>query len=207
MLIPFDQLFRKYNLKFSGVLHVGANVGEEAKVYEGLGIKKQIWIEANPEIFLKLKANIAHNPEAIALNYCVGDENKDTVLHIANNGGQSSSVLEFGTHKIQHPDVHYVKDIPMKMHRIDSLGLDLTGVDLLNIDLQGFELQALRGIEDIRLFKAAYLEVNKADVYKGCAQIDTMDLFMIGHGFQRVETKWIGNWGDALYIRGSYRYG
>jgi hypothetical protein len=51
---------------------VGANVGEEAPVYLELGIKKQIWIEANPEIFLKLKSNLSNNPDAIAYNTCIG---------------------------------------------------------------------------------------------------------------------------------------
>jgi len=201
MLIDFRQLFPKYNLKFNGVLHIGANVGEERFVYDELGIKKQIWIEGNPEIFLKLKENVSYNPEAVALNYLIGDENKEVTFHIANNGSQSSSVLELGTHKQQHPEVHYVKDIKCQMHRVDSLGLDLDGVDFLNIDLQGFEYQALKGIGSLKNFKACYLEVNKADVYKGCAQIQTIDLYMISEGFRRVETKFVGNWGDALYIR------
>lgn len=218
MLIPFQPtvrnvrgegqihdkgLFAKYNIRPTGVLHIGANVGEEAPVYEQLGIKKQIWIEGNPEIFLKLKANISHNPQAVALNYVIGDENKDVVFHISNNASQSSSVLELGTHKTQHPDVHYVRDIHAKMYRIDSLDLDLSGVDFLNIDLQGAELMALRGMGDLlKQFKWAYLEVNRAQVYKGCAQLDSLDLFMTANGFRRVETaRWIGDWTDALYIK------
>lgn len=202
MLIDFRQLFPRHKLSFSGVLHIGANVGEEREVYDQLGIRKQIWIEGNPEIFLKLKENISYNPQATALNYVIGDENKETVLHISNNGSQSSSVLNLGTHKIQHPDVHYVKDISCQMHRVDSLNLDLDGVDLLNIDLQGFEYQALQGMGDLlKQFKAAYLEVNKANVYEGCTQIESMDLFMLAKGFRRQDTKWVGNWGDALYTR------
>ena len=201
MLIDFRQLFPKYKLTFSGVLHIGANVGEERDVYNQLGIRKQIWIEGNPEIYEQLKENVKSNPLATALNYIVGDENKSVTLHISNNASQSSSVLELGTHKQQHPDVHYVKDIEGQMVRIDCLQLDLEGVDLLNIDLQGFEHQALRGMGDlVTQFKAIYLEVNRAEVYKGCAQIDTIDSFMLAKGFVRVETKWVGNWGDALYI-------
>lgn len=208
MLIPFDYLFEKYNIHPKGVLHIGANVGEEAPVYERLGVKKQIWIEGNPEIFLKLKHNINHNPDAVALNYVIGDENKPVTFHISNNGSQSSSVLELGHHKIDHPDVHYVADIQADMFRIDSLDLDLTGVDFLNIDLQGAELMALRGMGDLlRGFKWAYLEVNKADEYIGCAQIESLDLFMLANSFRRVETKWCGrtSWGDALYVRDNGR--
>lgn len=204
MLIDFKTLFPRYGIKPKGVLHIGANVGEEAPVYERLGIKKQIWIEGNPEIFLKLKKNIAHNPQAVALNYVVGDENKEVVFHISNNGSQSSSVLELGTHKVAHPTVHYIDHIKTTMHRIDSLGLDLKDVDFLNIDLQGAELLALRGMGDLlRQFNWAYLEVNKEHVYEHCVLVSDLDLFMLGFGFKRVETKWVGstNWGDALYTK------
>ena len=37
--------------------------------------------------------------------------NRRVVLHESNNAGQSSSVLELGTHKIVHPDVFFISDI------------------------------------------------------------------------------------------------
>lgn len=203
MLIPFDELFKRWRLSFTGVLHIGANVGEERFMYDKLGIKKQIWIEGNPDIFLTLKENISYNQHAVALNYLIGDENKESVLHESNNGSQSSSVLDLGYHKIDHPDVHYVRDIPLQMYRIDSLDLDLSGVDLLNIDLQGAELMALKGMGDIiKQFKAIYLEVNKKELYTGCPLVEDLDLFLLGFGFRRVETKFCGafSWGDALWI-------
>lgn len=204
MLIPFDYLFEKYQIRPKGVLHIGANVGEEAPVYDRLGVKKQIWIEGNPETFLKLKTNVAYNPQALALNYVIGDENKPVTFHIANNGSQSSSVLDLGHHKIDHPDVHFIGDIETTMHRIDSIDLNLEGVDFLNIDLQGAEMLALLGMGKLLdQFRWAYLEVNKAEEYIGCAQIDAMDVFMRNKGFRRVETKYCGrtSWGDALYVR------
>jgi FkbM family methyltransferase len=200
MLIDFRTLFPKYRIKPKGVLHVGANVGEEAGVYLELGIKRQVWIEANPEIFLKLKNNISGNPEAVAYNFAAGDENKQVTLHIANNNSQSSSLLELGTHKQQHPDVHYIADVEVPMMRCD--GFEFDGCDFLNMDVQGLELSVLKGIgSKINNFKWVYTEVNRADVYQGCAQIESIDLFMVSNGFRRVETKWVGNWGDALYIR------
>ena len=203
MLIDFRELFPKYGIYPNGVLHIGANIGEEAKVYDQLGIRKQIWIEGNPETFLNLKHNINYNPQAVALNYVIGDENKTVTFHIANNGSQSSSVLELGTHKQQHPTVEFVRDIETTMHRIDSLELDLLNVDFLNIDLQGFEYQALLGMGNLLdKFKWAYLEINRNNVYDGCVQVGTLDSFMLSRGFKRVETaRWIGDWTDALYIK------
>lgn len=204
MLIDFRTLFPKYDLTFHGVLHVGANTGEEAPVYEELGIHKQIWIEANPEIFLKLKSNISKYPHAIAYNYCIGDEDKDVILHVSNNGSQSSSVLKLGTHRIEHPDVYYIADIDVPMRRIDGLGLELANVDLLNIDVQGFELNVLRGMgAALNQFKAVYIEINKSEVYEGCAQVEDLDEYLKPFGFIRVETHWARNktWGDGFYIK------
>lgn len=204
MLIDFKTLFPKYGINPKGVLHIGANVGEEAPTYLKLGVSKQVWIEGNPEIFLKLKSNLSNNPQATAFNYVVGDENKDVVFHVSNNGSQSSSVLELGTHKIAHPTVHYVDHINTKMHRIDSLDLDLDGIDFLNIDLQGAELMALRGMGDLlKQFKWAYLEVNWKELYKGCALFDELERFMVYNGFIVATYKECGStgWGDCLFIR------
>lgn len=213
MLISFDKLFPKHNLQFGLVFHVGANVGEEAEMYSYLGIKRQIWIEGNPKIFLSLLENVKKYAGASAWNFCVGDVDKETVLHISNNHSQSSSVLELGTHKIEHPDVHYVEDIPVTMYRIDTLLetgklppalFEIEGDKLLNLDLQGFEKQALIGMGSyLAMFKAIYIEVNKAHVYEGCALVDELDVFLGDYGFKRVETYWAPNknWGDALYIK------
>lgn len=209
MLIQLDTLIRKYRVRPSGVLHVGANIGEEAESYDNAGIKNVVWIEANPAIYEILKLNIAKYEGHRALNFCIGDyDGKDVVFHVSNNAGQSSSVLELGTHKQAHPEVNYIEDIPMKTHRIDSVlkshDWSLFPMDFLNIDLQGFELQALRGMGSLlNKFKWAYLEVNKKELYKGCALIDEIDAYMRQYGFKRVATSWAGNtgWGDSLYIK------
>lgn len=209
MLIDFRQLFPKYGIKPKGVLHVGANVGEEAPVYDEMGIPFVMWVEANPEIFEQLKTNVAKYQDHHTTNECIGDTDGEEVLfHVSNNGSQSSSILELGTHKTAHPEVHYVKDIPMKTKRLDRIfAVQPDGsfpYDFLNIDLQGAELKALRGMgELIRQFKWVYLEVNQAELYIGCPHVNDLDLFLNAFGFKRVETRWCGNfgWGDALYIK------
>lgn len=207
MLIDFRQLFPKYGIKPKGVLHVGANVGEEAPVYDELGIKNVIWIEANPDIFQKLQNNISRYSGQRAYNECITDKDGfEVVFNVANNGSQSSSILELGTHAIVHPEVKYQYAHSLKGRRIDCLFNETTlnGIDFLNMDIQGAELKALRGMGDLlHQFKWAYLEVNQAELYKGCPHVNDLDLFLNGFGFKRVETKWCGNtnWGDALYIK------
>ena len=205
MLIPFSDLTRKYRFNPQGVLHVGANIGEEANAYHNLKVDKVVWIEAHPEIMKGLEANLHRYPNQFALNYCIGDEEgKDVVFNVSNNGSQSSSILELGTHKIVHPEVRYINQISMKMKRIDHIDYDFTGLDFLNIDLQGAELMALKGMGNLlHQFKYAYLEVNWAKLYKGCPLIREIQGFMKLKGFQFKEAKECGNtkWGDAFWMR------
>ena|SRR5438445_584680 len=188
MLIDFRELFPRYNIKPKGVLHVGANIGEEAPIYLELGIKRQIWIEADPEIYQKLKQNISNNHEASAFNYCAGDEEgKEVVFHISNNGSQSSSVLELGTHLLEHPDVHYVKEIPMKTRRLDILFYDgllptanLGEFDFFNCDTQGFDLNVIKGMGVLlHQFKWLNIESNKTEVYKKGALVGELEEYIL----------------------------
>ncbi len=211
MLIDFKQLFPKYGINPKGVLHVGASEGQEAQTYADLGIQKVVWVEAIPNIYAKLLDNISRFPGNVAINECVGDEDeKDVTFHVANNGGQSSSILEFGTHSTTHPDVKFVYDLQLKMRRLDTLLLNNEivdfgeGLDFLNMDLQGAELMALRGLGDLlHQFKWAYLEVNWDHLYKGCPLIDEVDAYMASFGFRRVEAMQCGHtmWGDAYYSK------
>ncbi len=63
---------------------------------------------------------------------------------------------------------------------------------------------ALRGATDLlpRL-DAVLVEVNFAELYEGCAQIEDIDDFLATHGFVRVMTMsgYRGSYGDAFYVR------
>jgi len=209
MLIDFRELFPRWNIKPKGVLHIGANVGEEFPVYMELGITNQIWFEPNPKLYKILSDKVVVNDTIATFEGCVGEENKDVVLHISSNSGQSSSIMELGTHAQVHPDVHYVEDITVPMVRLDTFKNEnfdriIKEVDFLNIDVQGYELNALKGMGDLlHKFKWAYLEVNKAELYVGCPLIEDLDAYLDGYGFVRVETYWAGNtnWGDALWVK------
>lgn len=206
MLIPFTDLQRKHKIQPKGVLHIGANIGEEIPEYHKIGIKKMIFIEANPNIFQVLQKKASRFPDIECHNVCVSDvDDQEVIFHIANNGGQSSSFLELGTHIEMHPDVKYIKDIKMKTVRVDSLLPDIDkDIDFLNIDLQGAEGHALRGMGDIlNQFKYLYLECNITEVYKGCMQLPEMDEYLLDFGFHRVEVFFPGNctWGDCFYTK------
>jgi FkbM family methyltransferase len=209
MLIPFSELKSRFKINPQGVLHIGANNGEEAEAYYSNGVQRTVWIEAIPEVFQQLQETLKPYPNALAFNECVHSlNNLHLNFNVTNNNGQSSSFLPFGTHATVHPDVTVVRQISVTTIRLDKLlkdnNLDIADYDFINIDIQGAELFALRGFgELLKKVKYAYLEVNEKELYKGCALLPQIDEYMKEYGFERVDIKMAGDtgWGDAFYIQ------
>lgn len=206
MLIPFSEIVKKYG-KPNGILHVGANIGEEAEAYAKEGCNDVIWIEARESAYQKLILNVAPRGHR-AIKACVSNVTGEKVeFNISNNDGQSSSFLQLGTHKQAHPEVDYIDVELMETVRIDDMA-PYWGIcnvyNFLNMDLQGAELLALKGMGDLLLqFKYAYLEINKKELYKGCALWPEVQRYMNKLGFKTKEIRMAGNagWGDALMIK------
>lgn len=209
MLIPFQDLLKKHNIQPTGVIHIGANTGQEAAAYYAANIHRSIWIEPIQKVFEELQKNIGNYKDAVAFNECVSSLDGMSVdFNITDNNGESSSFLKMGTHATVHPSVKVVNVIPMITKRVDTLfaenKIDISGYDFLNIDIQGAELFALKGMGQLlSQIKYAYLEVNKEELYKDCALIGDIDAYMDRFSFKRVETQWAGDtgWGDAFYIK------
>lgn len=205
MLIPFDELFPKYNINPKGILHFGANEGQEYDAYKALGVKNIAFVEAIPSVFQKLCEKC---PDAINIQACLSDEDDNLVkFNIANNDGQSSSFLNFKHHAERHPTVKFIDSIELKTIRFDTLieniKFEIENYDFLVADLQGAELLALKGLGYyINKFKWIYLEVNKDELYENCALVGEIDSFLEQFNFKGVQEKWTGaGWGDKLYIR------
>jgi len=153
----------------NGVLHIGAHIGQEAARYHELG-KNVIFIEANPNIFRELEINIkVFAPKQRAFNYLLGDADKNVQFNIANNDGQSSSLLKFSPNsplpRLQTADV-----ISLPMRRLDSIFdlTDLKDYDFWVVDVQGAEMLFLEGTgELLNLCKYLFIEVSTELIYSG----------------------------------------
>lgn len=209
MLISLSDIKQKYNMNIKGIIHVGANLAQEAEVYDSNGIKRVIWVEALPDKYEEILPIVSKYKDHDVVCACVSDKDGDIVtFNVSSNDGQSSSFLEFGTHSTHHPDVTFVKQIQLETFKLDTI-LDETPLELFNMlvmDIQGAEYKALQGAFNmLYLMDWVYLEVNKEEVYKGCGLITEIDSFLKNERFEfeRVETKWAGDtgWGDALYRR------
>ncbi len=59
-----------YLKRVTGIIHVGANLGQERELYAKYKLKV-LWIEPLPHIFEKLRENIRGFPDQIAINHLI----------------------------------------------------------------------------------------------------------------------------------------
>ena len=213
--MPFADLIREFDLDVRGVLHLGAHLGEEAEVYWQDGVSRVYWVEANPELMIPLKYHVRGFPGQSAYEGLLADEpGKEMTFHVSScsttpEGSidhQASSLFELGQHVEFAPDVSFGRDLTLVSTTVDELvaehGMDF---NFMNLDLQGAELLALRGATTaLEACDAVYTEVNRAEVYLGCAQIEEVDALLVDAGFEQVRCVWEHNaqtWGDAFYRR------
>jgi FkbM family methyltransferase len=208
MLIPYQQIkeiLKENNISITGAFHIGAHECEEIPFYRQLNLflNDVIWVDAIPQKITEAKERDIPNVYHAVIT---DKDDEEVIFHVSNNG-QSSSVLEFGTHAQEHPWVTYVENIVQKSTTIRSFvqqnQIELSKYNFWNFDIQGAELMALKGAGDLIKHAAAiYLEVNEKELYKGCGLIGEIDSMLATHGFHRVATNMtVHAWGDALYIR------
>lgn len=208
MLIPLHNLVNRFNISIKGVLHVGAHECEEQSAYIQQKVNNDhiYWVEAMQEKVDMMKQS---NPSLNIYQAVIDKEdNNDIVFNVADNG-QSSSMLEFGSHQHHHPHVKMVSKRELKTTRLDTLikqhNISMEQVNFMNLDIQGAELNALISMGDyLKHIDYIYTEVNTEYVYKNCALLSELDAFLESNGFKRVTTAIYQQygWGDAFYIRG-----
>jgi len=139
--------------------------------------------------------------------FAVDNEEGEAVFNITNNG-QSSSLLELGTHKDSYPYIYVSETIKVQKKRLNTFfketsDVDYTKCNFWNLDIQGLELNALKSCDDyINHVDAVYSEINTQYVYQKCGLLKEMDEFLNEKGFTRVYTEMTdAGWGDALWVR------
>jgi FkbM family methyltransferase len=169
--------------KAAGVIHVGANSGQERTVYDKHKLNV-LWIEPIPEVFEKLKANLETYPKQSALQCLVADQDDaESIFHVSNNSGESSSVLELSLHKDIWPEVYYERSITLRAITLASLVdkeyINTCYYDSLVIDTQGSELLVLKGaLPILHWFRFIKAEVPDFEAYTGCSQMTDVRAFL-----------------------------
>lgn len=195
-----------------GIVHIGANSGQELEAYLSKGIHNIVFIEPIKPVFEQLLKHVAIKAgEKKSHIRCINEllldvTGKSVTMNITDNNGESSSVLPMKDHLTAHPDVKVTSQVQMDTWSYDDLA-DLHHIDpalnFLNIDTQGAELLILKGMgEKIKNFDYVYIEVNQKELYEGNPMLADIDQFMTEKGLERKELQMTDfGWGDALYVR------
>jgi len=163
----------------SGVIQVGASVGQEIDLFVSGGVEHAILIEPLPEPFEILAARCQSYSKYLPLNCLIGSETgKSQTIHIASNFGQSSSILLPTRHTEIYPTITFGKTLELQSFSLDHV-LAYVGnsfpempgcFDLLFIDVQGAELEVLKGAsQTLQKIKYIYTEVALGLDYKDAA--------------------------------------
>ncbi len=215
--MPLDSFLKDVK----GIIHVGANTGQERDTYARHGLNV-VWVEPNPVVFDILQVNIAGMSQQVAYRRLLAaDDGVTSALHIANNNGLSSSILDLAQHCDIWPETVFVEDIVMTTTTLDRLvedeHIDLGDYDALVLDTQGSELMVLKGASRIlNRFRFVKAEVADFEAYVGCCQLAELSEFMHqrdfrlfrkdAHIFERntmnpAQRKTVGTYFDVLYRR------
>jgi len=203
MLIGFDYIYNKYDMKINGVVHVGAHYGEEIDQYLEKDITKIICFEPLDEN-LKVLKNLHQDKNILIFPYALGEEEKEVSMYVSDNNAESSSILKPKKHLENHPNVIFDKEQNgIKMKTMNSFKNEIIGCNYLSMDVQGYEYQVLLGASDVlNQFDFIYCEVNRDETYENNYLIDEIDSLLSKYNFVRSETDWAGGiWGDALYVK------
>lgn len=203
-----SDIFEKYKfcIPNKGILHIGAHICEERDLYNSINMTddKVLWIEAISEIVDKVKKE---NPNINIIQAVITDKDNEDINFMITNNHQSSSIFNFETHSIEHPEVIEIARRQLKSITINTIldnnNIPYDNFDFINLDLQGAELKALQGATKILPYiKSIYCEVNIKKLYDGAVLLPELDNFLYSYGFKRIETFMTKyGWGDAIYIR------
>jgi FkbM family methyltransferase len=202
MLISFFYLVKKYKLKITGILHVGAHICEEIRFYDQVLPRNLVlWVEAFED---KVEQSKKCYPD-ILIEHAVISDVIETIPFYRSNNVESSSMFKLGLHKQFHPQVHYVETITVTTKPLKNILCKYQiPFNFVNLDIQGAELKALKSMEEyLPSIDYIYTEVNADYVYENCCLVIEIDAYLRKFGFKRVETKWHKDdkWGDAFYVK------
>ena len=186
-----------YLRNISGVIHIGANLGQERRYYWLIGVDV-LWVEPIREIYERMVDNISRYPRQHALNALVGARDGEKLtLGIATNNGASSSVLPLQDHAVLFPDIQYTEQRQLTTVTLGTLlnthGIKLEDYQALTLDTEGAELMILRGAGDLlKHFRYIKCEVSDFPARTGTPTTSDLDQLLSGLGFRQLARRSFG---------------
>lgn len=206
-MFRYADLFPRYGVVPRGIVHVGANEGQEYEGYVEAGCRRVVFIEADPDTFARLRERFAGNPDVLCIHRAVSDR-AGRASFSRMSGGMSSSLLPPREHLALYPHITVDERIEVETGTLPAIlaeqGVDIADYNILAMDTQGAERLILAGCGSLlSQFDAVATEANYAELYEGCGRLADLDDLLFPHGFERVEeiSPHHHSWGDAFYVR------
>lgn len=207
MLLDFDELLIKHDMKIKGVIQIGSHEAQEHEIYCRNRIDRFIYVEPCKNAFNKLIEKFSNEVNVSLINCACAEFDGKAEMYIESaNNGQSNSLQKPVNHIKQYPSIVFNEKEEVEVKKLDSFKFNRAEYNFLNLDCQCAEMRVLKGATETLLYIDYIMsEVNKpgAELYEGCTDIDEMDDFLSEFNFTRVESpRWIGGtWADSLWIR------
>jgi len=175
-----------------GVIHVGANSGQERIYYAEFGLRV-VWLEPIPRKFAELVSNLTDYPEQQAFRRLITDvDGGEYTLHLQRNEEQqSTSIFQFSGHKQLFPWAKHRLSLP-GVHSVTLATfmaceqLNPVGYDALVIDTEGAELLVLKGAGNLlHGFDFVLVEAGDVELYAGGCTLGELDAYLGNYGFQQ----------------------
>ena len=136
-----------------GIFQVGASYGQELDLFKEYGVQNCILVEPLLDPFNYIASICKNTPNHIAVNALCSDVIGEGVdFYIANNGGQSSSMLRPLNHLKIFENVKFDSQIKLTTTTVDQIctmlveaghGNILNKIDTMYLDVQGAEYKVL----------------------------------------------------------------
>lgn len=197
-----------FGLSPIGIIHVGANYGQEYEDYRNSSATTVIYIEPITEIYLNLKRKVEQSQGHYAVQaVCSSNTGDEVDFNVASNHGESSSMLNLGNHGKIYPSIIYERKEKFVTVKLDDLIENRWGnkiFNLLVIDTQGADLLVLKGAKKLltNQVEAVYVEVSEIPLYEGGCTWPEIEKFLASLGFFmksiNINTK---HWGNAFFVK------
>jgi FkbM family methyltransferase len=189
-------------------LHVGAHLAEEEPIYVHMGFREINWIEAQPEVFIKLIKKV---PPASCIQAAIWSERTILQFNVSSNS-VSSSIFEFG-------ELTPWKELST-LSRIDVEAITLNDAVVtfnqrnrlmspffLVLDIQGAEMEALKNLKQLApSILAISCEVSKVPTYTNGAARKSIMRYLVFRKFIPISSFLDSSTGhgDQLFVRADH---
>ncbi|MBW9204504.1 FkbM family methyltransferase [Mumia sp. zg.B17] len=197
----------RFGVPIRGLIHVGANSGQEYPEYQARTTGPLLYVEAIPALAERVRQRLdPHRPHVIR-QALLSDTTGDAVtFHVSSNGGASSSMFEAGRHATEYPSVTFEEKVELVTERLDDIVSErpeAADYNVILLDVQGAEFKVLQGAPDLLTQVDAVLaEVAPEPLYEGgCTFLEVTNLLAEAGLVFRDAVMTSKGWGEALYTR------